>query len=292
MEVKKVGVIGLGIMGAGIAQVTAQAGYQTVVHDVSGEIIEKAIEGIDRALSRLSEKGRISKEEKTDTMGRLIPGTGIETLGTCDLVIEAVVEDLGVKKDLFIALDEVCTEEMIFATNTSTLSVTEMATALRHPERFIGLHFFNPAPIMKLVEVVKTPITDPDVLQMAERFVASIHKEPVVVKDRGGFLVNLLLTPFLFDAMRALDRGLGSTEDIDKAMLLGCGHPVGPLKLADIIGLDVLAKGVLFDEFKEKRFSPPAILRRLVALGYYGRKSGRGFYEWSDHRNPVPVSYD
>jgi 3-hydroxybutyryl-CoA dehydrogenase len=167
-----------------------------------------------------------------------------------------------------------------------------MAAGVKHPERFVGLHFFNPAPLMKLVEVVKTPVTDPQVLETAKTFVESLEKVPVVTKDRGGFLVNLLLTPFIYDAMRALDNGMGSTEDIDRAMVLGCGHPIGPLKLADYIGLDILVKGVLFDEFKEKRFSPPAIIRRLVALGFYGRKSGRGFYDWSDPKNPIPIDYD
>jgi len=292
MKIEKVGVIGLGIMGAGIAQVTAQAGYRTYVHDMTREIIEKAVHGIEQSLGRLVEKGKIPDEELTSAMDRLIPIRHLEDLRDCDLVIEAVVEDIGVKKNVFAGLDRVHSEHMIFASNTSTLPITEMAAGVKHPERFVGLHFFNPALLMKLVEVVKTPVADPQVIETAKTFVESMGKVPVVTKDRGGFLVNLLLTPFLYDAMRALDNGLGSTADIDRAMVLGCGHPIGPLRLADHIGLDVLARGVLFDEFKEKRFSPPAILRRLVALGFYGRKSGRGFYDWSDPKNPVPVSYD
>ncbi len=292
MKIEKVGVIGLGIMGAGIAQVSAQAGYQTYVNDMSQEIIDNALKGIEKSLARLNEKGKISDEEKREVMARLVPRPNMEDFTDCHLVIEAVAEEMGVKKEVFTTLDKGNSDDLILASNTSTLPITEMAASVKHPERFVGLHFFNPAPLMKLVEVVKTPITDPDVLETAKAFVKSLDKVAVVTKDRGGFLVNLLLTPFIYDAMRALDNGLGSTADIDNAMVLGCGHPVGPLKLADYIGLDILAKGVLFDEFKEKRFSPPAILRRLVALGFYGRKSGRGFYDWSDPKNPVPVSYD
>jgi 3-hydroxybutyryl-CoA dehydrogenase len=292
MKIEKVGVVGLGVMGAGIAQVMAQAGYRTYAHDMSREIVEKAVNGIGQSLARLVEKGKISNEKLTAAMDRLIPILNLEDLKDCDLVIEAVVEDMGVKKNVFAAFERVSSEHTILASNTSTLPISEMAAGVKHPERFVGLHFFNPAPLMKLVEVVKTPVADPEVIETAKAFVESLGKVPVVTKDRGGFLVNLLLTPFLYDAMRALDSGLGSTADIDRVMVLGCGHPIGPLRLADHIGLDVLAKGVLFDEFKEKRFSPPAILRRLVALGFYGRKSGRGFYDWSDPKNPVPVSYD
>ena len=292
MKIEKVGVIGLGIMGAGIAQVTAQAGYRTFVNDISREIIDKAVSGIEQSLARLVEKGKISKEELKGVMDRLTPKTTLEELKDCDLVIEAVAEDIDVKKNVFAGVDGGNSDQMIFASNTSTLPITEMAAVIKHPERFVGLHFFNPAPLMKLVEVVKTPVTDPQVLETAKSFVGSLGKVPVVTKDRGGFLVNLLLTPFIYDAMRALDNGMGSTADIDRAMVLGCGHPIGPLKLADYIGLDILVKGVLFDEFKEKRFSPPAILRRLVALGFYGRKNGRGFYDWADPKNPVPIDYD
>ena len=292
MKIEKVGVVGLGIMGAGIAQVTARAGYRTCVNDMSREIIAKAVREIEQSLARLVEKGKISGEELKGAMGRLTPKTNLEEFTDCDLVIEAVAEDIGVKKNVFATIDRGNSDQMIFASNTSTLPITEMAAAVKHPERFVGLHFFNPAPLMKLVEVVKTPVTDPQVLETAKTFVESLSKVPVVTKDRGGFLVNLLLTPFIYDAMRALDNGMGSTADIDRAMVLGCGHPIGPLRLADYIGLDILAKGVLFDEFKEKRFSPPAILRRLVSLGFYGRKSGRGFYDWSDPKNPVPIAYD
>jgi len=292
MKVEKVGVIGLGIMGAGIAQVSAQAGYPTYINDMTQEIIDKALKGIETSLDRMKEKGKLSDAEKSEVMARLVPKSELAEFTDCHLVIEAVAEEMGIKKEVFAALDRVSSDDVIFASNTSTLSITEMSTSVQHPERFVGLHFFNPAPLMKLVEVVKTPITDPDVLETAKAFVKSIGKVPVITKDRGGFLVNLLLTPFMYDAMRALDNGLGSTADIDNAMVLGCGHPVGPLKLADYIGLDILAKGVLFDEFKEKRFSPPAILRRLVTLGFYGRKSGRGFYDWSDPKNPTPISYD
>ena len=292
MKIEKVGVVGLGVMGAGIAQVAAQAGYRTCINDISREIIDKAVSGIAQSLAGLVEKGKLSGEELKEVMDRLTPKDHLEGLKDCDLVIEAVAEDIGVKKSVFATIDKASADQMIFASNTSTLPIAEMAAGVKHPERFVGLHFFNPAPLMKLVEVVKTPVTDPEVLETAKTFVESLSKVPVVTKDRGGFLVNLLLTPFMYDAMRALDNGLGSTEDIDRAMVLGCGHPIGPLRLADYIGLDILARGVLFDEFKEKRFSPPAILRRLVALGFYGRKSGRGFYDWSDPKNPVPIHYD
>ena len=294
MEINKVGVIGLGAMGTGIAQVIAQSGYKTYVTDMDQGLINSAIGKIERSLFKMIEKDRLSQDEKSQIMARLISKSEIEGLEECDLVIEAIFEDLEEKKKIFQSLDKVCSGKTIFASNTSTLSITNLAAATGRPERFLGLHFFNPPAVMKLVEVTRTIITNPEVLETAVRFVKSIDKVAVMARDNAGFIVNLLLTPYLFDAMRALSGGVASVEDIDNSMTLGCGHPMGPLKLADFIGLDVLVQGgsVLFEEYKDKRYAPPPILHRLVALGFCGFKSGKGFYDWSNPKEPVPMPFE
>lgn len=293
MEIKKVGIVGLGAMGSGIAQVVAQSGYEAYITDMRQDLIDMAIGKIQKSLSKLVDKHRISQEDKSQTMERLISQAEIEGLRECDLIIEAITEDLMEKEKIFQALDKVCSDKTIFASNTSTLSITEIASCTRRRERFLGLHFFNPPSVMKLVEVIRTIITDHDALEDTTRFIKSLDKVPVMVKDRAGFIVNYFLAPYLYDAMQAVSCGVASVEDIDNAMVLGCGHPMGPLKLADLIGLDVLAKGgvVLFQEYKDKRFSPPPILNRLVALGFLGVKSGRGFYDWTDPEQPVPIDF-
>jgi 3-hydroxybutyryl-CoA dehydrogenase len=294
MEIEKVGVVGVGAMGTGIAQVVAQSGYKVYITDVSQDLIDSAKKKIHQSLSKLADKGKITQEDSSQIMDRLHGQLEIEGFGDCDLIIEAVIEDLEGKRKVFTGLDRVCSDKTIFASNTSTLSITDLAAATERRDKFIGLHFFNPPTVMQLVEVIRTVITDQEVLKTATNFVKSINKVPVITKDNAGFIVNYLLTPYLFDAMRALSDGIASVEDIDKSMTLGCGHPMGPLKLADFIGLDNLVRGgtVLFNEYKEKRYSPPAILKRLVTLGFLGYKSGRGFYDWTDPKEPVPILFE
>ena len=294
MEIEKIGVVGVGAMGTGIAQIVAQSGYKVYITDVSQDLIDSAKQKIQKSLSKLADKGKITQEDCSQTMERLHSQLEIVGFGDCDLIIEAVIEDLEEKRKVFETLDKVCSDKTIFASNTSTLSITDLAAAIERRDRFIGLHFFNPPTVMKLVEVIRIVITDQEVLKTATNFVRSINKVPVITKDNAGFIVNYLLTPYLFDAMWALSDGVASVEDIDKSMTLGCGHPMGPLKLADFIGLDNLVHGgtVLFNEYKEKRYSPPAILKRLVTLGFLGYKSGRGFYDWTDPKEPVPILFE
>lgn len=282
-EIKKVGVLGAGLMGSGIAQVCAQSGYDTVVREVSDELHQRGIAGIGKQLGRAVEKGKLAAEDRDATLGRLRGTTRLEDFTDCDLVIEAVVEDLNVKNEMWRTLDEVCGPEAIFASNTSSLTIADMAAATKRPERMVGLHFFNPVPVMKLVEVVKTIATDPEVFQTAFQFAKSLGKEPIVCKDNSGFVVNLLLVPYMMDAIRAVEQGVASVEDIDKGMRLGTGYPMGPFTLSDFVGLDTLDKigGIMFEEYREKRYASPPLLRRMISLGYFGRKSGRGFYDYS-----------
>jgi 3-hydroxybutyryl-CoA dehydrogenase len=282
-EIKTVGVLGCGLMGSGIAQVCAQAGYDTIVREMSDELCERGIGGIGKQLGRAVEKGKLPAEERDRTLQRLRGTTRLEDLAGCDLVIEAVIENLELKNESFRTLDEVCGAETIFASNTSSLTIADMAAATKRPERMVGLHFFNPVPVMKLVEVVRTIATDPQVFQTAFDFAKSLGKEPIVCKDNSGFVVNLLLVPYLMDSIRALEQGVASTEDIDKGMRLGTGYPMGPLTLGDFVGLDTLDKigDIMYGEYKEKRYASPPLLKRMVSMGYYGRKSGQGFYDYS-----------
>ena len=289
MAIERVGIVGCGLMGSGIAQVCAAAGFPTVVREVSPELVDKGIKGIERNLARLAEKGTITEAAKGEIRGRLKGTTVIEELQDCDLVIEAIIEQLPLKRELFGALDRLCPERTIFASNTSSLTITEIATSTRRPQRFVGLHFFNPVPVMKLVEVVKTIATDPEVYEQAVEFGRRLGKVAVRANDSTGFIVNRLLVPYLLDAIRALEEGVGSIEDIDNSMKLGCGHPMGPLTLLDFVGLDTTyyISQIMFDEFKEKRFAAPPLLKRMVLAGWNGRKAGRGFYVYSDPQKPV-----
>ncbi len=292
MAIEEIGVVGCGLMGSGIAQAAAQAGVQVTVREVSKELLDKGFANMDKSLARLVQRGTLTAVERDAARDRLRGTTKIEDLAYCDLVIEAITEQIEAKKELFRALDAVCPPRTIYASNTSSLSITEMAVATQRPERFVGLHFFNPVPIMKLVEVIRTIATDRGVYEEVTAFAARLGKTAVRTSDRTGFIVNRLLVPYLLDAVRALEEGVASVADIDQAMKLGCGHPMGPLTLLDFVGLDTTyyIANIMFDEFKERRFAPPPLLKRMVMAGWNGRKSGRGFYEYSDPKNPKPMS--
>ena len=283
MPIQKVGVVGCGLMGSGIAQVAAQAGYQVVVREVSRELVDKGLKNIEKNLQRLVEKGALSEVERDHTRSRLRGTTSLDELRDSDLIIEAIIEQLPAKKELFSALDKLCPPATIFTSNTSSISITEIATATRRPDRFLGLHFFNPVPVMKLVEVIRSIRTSEETYRTLFDFAKSLGKEPVTTKDNCGFIVNRLLLPYLLDAIRALEAGVGTVEDIDKAMTLGCNHPMGPFTLADFVGLDTtyFIANVMFEEYREQRYAPPPLLRKMVVAGYHGRKSGRGFYDYS-----------
>ncbi|HZG53171.1 MAG TPA: 3-hydroxyacyl-CoA dehydrogenase family protein [Pyrinomonadaceae bacterium] len=294
MEIKKVGVLGCGLMGSGIAQTAAAAGFEVVVREVSNDLCERGFAGIEKSLAKFAEKGTITSDQQREIRGRLTGTTEFAALADCDLIIEAIIENLDTKRDTYRQLDELCKPETIFASNTSSLSITEMmtATSAERQRRFIGLHFFNPVPIMKLVEVVKTILTDEAVYETAVEFGKRLGKVPVRASDKTGFIVNRLLVPYMLDSVRALEEGVGSIVDIDNAMKLGCGYPMGPLTLGDFVGLDTTyyIAEIMFNEFREKRFAPPPLLKRMVLAGLYGRKSGRGFYDYTDPKNPVPMN--
>ncbi|GAC1432839.1 MAG: 3-hydroxybutyryl-CoA dehydrogenase [Terriglobales bacterium] len=288
MEIKKVGVLGCGLMGAGIAQVAATAGFEVVVLEVEQKYLDKGFAGVDKSLAKLAEKGTL-KESAETVRARLKGTTKREDLADRDIIIEAIIENVDVKKQMFGSLEAVAKKETIFASNTSSISITELLTSTKRPERFIGLHFFNPVPLMKLVEVVKTIATAPEVYEAAYEFAKKLGKVPVRTSDKTGFVVNRLLVPYLLDAIRAYEEGVGSIEDIDNAMKLGCGYPMGPFTLLDFVGLDTTyyITQVMYDEFKERRFASPPLLKRLVMAGWYGRKTGKGFYDYSDPNTPV-----
>jgi 3-hydroxybutyryl-CoA dehydrogenase len=294
MEIKKVGVLGCGLMGSGIAQTAATAGFDVVVREVSNELCERGFAGIEKSLAKFTEKGTITADQQTEIRGRLKGTTDFADLADCDIIIEAIIENLDTKRHTYKQLDELCKPETIFASNTSSLSITEMltATSLERQRRFIGLHFFNPVPLMKLVEVVKTILTDEAVYEQAVDFGKRLGKVPVRASDKTGFIVNRLLVPYMLDSIRALEEGVGSIVDIDNAMKLGCGYPMGPFTLGDFVGLDTTyyIAEIMFNEFREKRFAPPPLLKRMVLAGLYGRKSGRGFYDYADPKNPVPMN--
>jgi len=293
MTIKRIGVLGAGLMGSGIAQVAATGGYEVRIVEVSDDLIKKGLSGIEKSLAKLAEKGSITAEQKDAAVARLGGTTKMEELAGADLVIEAIVENLETKRGAYARLDAICKPETIFASNTSSLSITELmtATGAGRRRRFLGMHFFNPVPLMKLVEVVRTILTDDDVYAEAIALAESLGKTVVKAHDRTGFIVNRLLIPFMLDAIRALEEGLASIEDIDNAMKLGCNHPMGPLALADFVGLDTTCyiADIMFDDFKEKRFAPPPLLKRMVQAGLLGRKSGRGFYDYADPKNPKPT---
>jgi len=288
-------VLGCGLMGSGIAQTSAAAGFETVVREVSDELIQKGFAGIEKSLAKFAEKGTITTDQQREIRGRLSGTTTFDALSDCDIIIEAIIENLDAKRDTYRQLDEICKPETIFASNTSSISITEMMTATRpeRQQRFIGMHFFNPVPIMKLVEVVRTILTDESVYEEAVEFSKRLGKVPVRAGDKTGFIVNRLLVPYMLDAIRALEEGVGSIVDIDNAMKLGCGYPMGPFTLGDFVGLDTTyyIAEIMFNEFREKRFAPPPLLKRMVLAGLYGRKTGRGFYDYTkDPKNPTPMN--
>ena len=293
MQIRKVGVLGCGLMGSGIAQVSATAGYEVTVLEQEQRFLDKGFAGIEKSLNKFAEKPDktgITPEKVKEARGRLKGVTDRNALADCDIVIEAIIENVEEKKKMFSALDGIVKKDAIFASNTSSISITEVAAATKRPDRFVGLHFFNPVPLMKLVEVVRTIATSAQAFETAYEFGKSLGKVPVRTSDKTGFIVNRLLVPYLLDAIRAYEEGVGSVPDIDNAMKLGCGYPMGPFTLLDFVGLDTTyyITHVMFDEFKERRFASPPLLKRLVMAGWYGRKSGKGFYDYKDPNNPVP----
>ena len=291
MNIREVGVVGCGLMGSGIAQVAAVAGFPTTVVEANRELADRGMANISKRLERLVRKGSLSTEEHAAVGKHLRAETELSQLSGCDLVIEAITEDLEEKCRLWRALDPMLRPEAIRASNTSSVSITRMMMATSRPERFLGMHFFNPVPVMTLVELVKTLATDPEVFESAVQFTQKLGKTAVHTTDRPGFIVNRLLIPYLSDAVRALEEGVGSITDIDRAMQLGCNHPMGPFILMDYIGLDTVyyIANILFEEFREPRFAPPGLLKRLVIAGRLGRKSGKGFYDYSDPQAPIPL---
>ena len=282
MDIRTVGVLGCGLMGAGIAQVSAQSGYKTIVREVEDSFLKKGLGRIDKFLSDGVAKGKVTSAVRDTTMGNLSGTTKLEDLASCDLVIEAIIENIEDKKQSYAALDAVVGQHTIFCSNTSSLCITELAATTKRPDRFAGLHFFNPVPIMKLVEVIRGLATTDDTYKAVFAFAQSLGKEPITAPDRPGFIVNRLLVPYLLDAIREYESGLGTLEDIDKGMKLGTGYPMGPFTLLDYVGLDTTyyIANIMFEEYREPRFAPPPLLKRLVLAGRLGKKSGRGFYEY------------
>lgn len=289
MEIKKVGVLGCGLMGSGIAQVCAMAGFDVISLEIDQKYIDKGFAGIRKSLDKFAQKGKL-KEPADHVCARLKGTTKKEDLADCDLIIEAIIEDLEEKRKMYASIDPIVKPACIFASNTSSISITEAMTATKRPDRFVGLHFFNPVPLMSLVEVIRTIVTADDVYETVYEFGKKLGKVPVRTSDKTGFIVNRLLVPYLLDAVRAYEEGAGSISDIDVAMKLGCGYPMGPFTLLDLVGLDTTyyITDVMFDEFKERRFASPSLLKRMVMAGWYGKKNGKGFYDWSDPENPAP----
>ncbi len=280
--IKKVGIVGFGQMGSGIGQVAAAAGYQVLAREVSDELFKKGLGYITKSLDKAIEKGKADQALKDKIVGNIKGTTALSDLADCDLICEAVIENLEVKKTVYKELDGLCKQETIFASNTSSLSIGDMASVTKRRDRFVGLHFFNPVPVMKLCEVVKTLDTSDETFKTAFSFAELVGKSAVTAKDSPGFIVNVLLVPYLLDAIRSYERGLATREDIDNAMIMGCGHPMGPLTLTDFIGLDTILyiADIMFEEFKDSHYAAPPLLRRMVNAGYMGKKSGRGFFDY------------
>jgi len=283
MQIRKVGVLGCGLMGSGIAEVAARAGFATVVREISQEVVDKGLQKIHGSLGKAVDKGKLDAAARDQAVERLSGAVSLDALADCDVVIEAIVENLEEKRKTFTALDQLVKPEAVFASNTSSLTITQMAMFTRRPDRFVGLHFFNPVPVMKLVEVVRTLLTSEETFATACELARALGKEPIACRDNSGFVVNRLLVPYLLDAVRALEEGVASVEDIDKGMQLGCGYPMGPFTLLDFVGLDTTyyIANIMFDEYREKRFAPPPLLKQMVQAGRLGKKSGRGFYDYS-----------
>ncbi len=283
MSIETVGVAGCGLMGSGIAEIAAKAGCGVVVREVDDAALQAGRARVEKSLARAVAKNKLGEAEKDAALARTTFTTELAGLAGCDLVVEAIVESLDAKNALFAELDEACGPKTIFASNTSSLPITDMAAATSRADRFVGLHFFNPVPVMKLVEVVRTIATSPETFDAAFAFAEKVGKAPVAARDNSGFVVNLLLVPYMLDAIRQLERGMASMEDIDKAMTLGCGYPMGPFTLCDFVGIDTLHRiaEIMFDEYREERYAPPPLLKRLVAMGRFGRKTGAGFYDWT-----------
>jgi 3-hydroxybutyryl-CoA dehydrogenase len=283
MAITTVGVLGCGLMGAGIAQVCAQAGYKTIVREVEEPLLRRGLARIEKFLSDGVTRGKVTPETRDATLGKLSGTTRVDDFKACDLVIEAIVESVDEKRKAYAAVEEIVGGHAIICSNTSSLCITELAAATTRPDRFAGLHFFNPVPLMKLVEVIRGLPTAEDTYRTVFAFAQSLGKEPITAPDRPGFIVNRLLVPYLLDAIRAYEHGLGTVEDIDKGMTLGCGHPMGPFTLLDFVGLDTTyyIANIMFEEFREPAYAPPPLLKRMVLAGRLGKKSGRGFYEYS-----------
>ncbi len=289
MNISKVGVVGCGLMGSGIAEIAAKSGFEVRVREVNGDFLAAGEKRIRKSMDRAVKKEKLTQEDRDAAWARLSFTTEVSDLADRDIVIEAIVEELEAKNVLFGELDGLCGEHAIFASNTSSLTITDMAAASR-ADRFVGLHFFNPVPVMKLVEVVRTIATTEETFDRAFEFAKALGKVPIAAKDNSGFVVNLLLVPYMLDAIRQLERGVATIADIDTGMALGCGYPMGPFTLCDFVGIDTLYKisEIMYEEYREERYAPPPLLKRVVAMGRYGRKSGQGFYDWSGEK-PVPL---
>ncbi|HMV25918.1 MAG TPA: 3-hydroxybutyryl-CoA dehydrogenase [bacterium] len=282
-DIKTVGVLGCGLMGAGIAQVAAASGFKTIVREVNQDVIDKGVGNIKKQLERNAAKGKITAEEKDKTIANLTGTTSLDDLKNCDFIIEAIIEDVKIKNETYAYLDKICPPHTIFASNTSSLTVTEMAAATNRPDRFCGMHFFNPVPVMKLVEIVKAVRTSEETFNRAFELGKAFGKTPIATKDNSGFVVNFLLVPYLLGAIRAVQNNIASIEDIDKGMMLGCGYPMGPLTLLDFVGIDTTYRiaEIMFKEYGEPMYSCPPLLRKMFLAGFYGRKNGKGFYDYS-----------
>jgi 3-hydroxybutyryl-CoA dehydrogenase len=282
MEIKKVGVVGCGLMGAGIAQVSAQSGYEVVVSEINDELLNKGLKGVDKQLAKAVEKGKLTEEDKAGILGRIKGTTKVDDFADCDLVVEAAVENMDIKKKVFADLDRICPAQAVLATNTSCLAITEIAATTKRPDKVIGTHFFNPVPVMKLLEVVTTIVSSDETLATVRKFGESLGKTVIVAKDTPAFIVNRILTPMMLEAIRVLESGLATKEDIDSGMTLGCNHPMGPLTLADFVGLDTMyyITEAMYEETKDPKFAAPLLLKRMVTAGHLGRKAGKGFYDY------------
>ena len=283
MEIKKVGVLGCGLMGAGIAQISAQSNYPVVVSEINEELLNKGLKIIDKTLAKSVEKGKLAEQDKAAIQSRLKGTTNVEDFADCDLIVEAAVENMDLKKRIFADLDRICPPHAVLATNTSCLSVTEIAMATKRPDQVIGMHFFNPVPVMKLLEVVTTIVSSEETLKTVKAFGESLGKTVIVAKDTPAFIVNRVLTPLMLEAIRVLEAGLATREDIDNGMVLGCNHPMGPLTLADFVGLDTMyyITEAMYAESKDPKFAAPLLLKRMVTAGQLGRKTGKGFYDYT-----------